>query len=295
MSEHRSIFRRIFYNVSFLTMGRIVNALCSFVYISFAVRSLGLTKFGVLILIHSLAMMASTISRMQSWQSLIKFGSQPYANQDRDMFARVLYFCIRLDAFSAAVAILLGIAFVFFYSLTSGWTDHDRGLALCYMLITPFMYTGWANGVLRLTDRFRLVPINDSATALVRTAGTLAGYFCHFHLGYFLAVWAATIALDYTLFMTFAVRTLREKLQFSVRVRDIFRDWRWALPEMWAFTRSTSINQTLGSINSHAGTLIIGNLLGPAEAAVFRVCRQISDGIVTPAQLISRFFTRNWA
>ncbi len=38
----------------FCQLGRVANAICSFAYISLAIRALGLRDFGILILIHSL-------------------------------------------------------------------------------------------------------------------------------------------------------------------------------------------------------------------------------------------------
>lgn len=287
MSKHPSAARRIAHNVSFLTLGRIATALCSFAYIAFAVRALGLGQFGLLILIHSLGIMASTFSRMQSWQTLIRFGNEPYARRDLDLLRQILGFCIRLDLLSAVVAVSIGVISVALYSHIAQWTPWVTSLAYGYALISPFMYTGWSNGVLRLTDRFHLVPISDTATAIFRTAGTALGFALHLNLGFFVLIWAGAVLLDYGLFLFFALTTLRRKIGLRLRWRDVLTQWRWQSPGMWAFTRSTSINQTLGAVSGHISTLVVGSLLGSAEAAVFRICRQIADGIVTPAQMLS--------
>ena len=287
MSKYPSAGRRIVHNVSFLTLGRIATAICSFAYIAFAVRALGLASFGVLILIHSLGIMASTFSRMQSWQTLIRYGNESYAQRDLALLRRIIGFCIRLDLLSALVAVSIGLISVTFYSHVAHWTSWVTTLAYFYALICPFMYTGWSNGVLRLTERFHLVPVSDTITAIFRTAGTAVGYVFHLKLGFFVLVWAGAVLLDYGLFLYFALSTLRHQIGLRLRVRDVLTGWRWQLPGMWAFTRSTSINQTLGAVSGHISTLVVGSLLGSAEAAVFRICRQIADGIVTPAQMLS--------
>ncbi|MEW9273961.1 lipopolysaccharide biosynthesis protein [Gluconobacter oxydans] len=285
MSGERSVFRSIFRNVSVLTLGRIANALCSFIYIALAVRALGLSDFGLLILIHSLASTSSVLSRMQSWQTLIRFGSESFGNGDTDILHRVIHFCIRLDTISAACAIVFGLVGVQIYGHTAHWSAHVRFLADLYMFVSPLMYSGWANGILRMAGKFHLVPIIDSCAALVKTFGVLLGDVLHLKLGYFLFIWAMTIVIDYGFYIHYALDILHRKFQF--RYFRAFRHWRWQLPGMWQFTRAASVNQTLGNISGHVATLLVGNGLGPAEAAVFRVCRQIADGIVTPAQLIS--------
>jgi len=287
MPKHISAARRIVHNVSFLTLGRIATALCSFAYIAFAVRGLGLGQFGLLILIHSLGIMASTFSRMQSWQTLIRFGNEPYASHDLALLRQILGFCIRLDLLSAVAAVSIGLISVALYSHIAHWTPWVTSLAYSYAFVSPFMYTGWSNGVLRLTDRFHLVPVSDTITAVFRTAGTALGFVLHLHLGFFVLIWAGAVLLDYGLFLFFALATLRQKIGLRLHWRDVLTGWRWQLPGMWAFTRSTSINQTLGAVSGHISTLVVGSLLGSAEAAVFRICRQIADGIVTPAQMLS--------
>lgn len=287
MSAHSMLYRRIFSNVSFLTIGRVANAICSFAYISLAIRALGLRDFGILILIHSLATTASTVTRMQSWQTMIHYGDAPYKSADKRLLKQIIGFCIRLDLLSALAAIIFGLISVSFYSFTSGWTAQDRLLAFAYLIVCPFKYTGWAQGVLRLTGRFAFVPVTDSATALFRTFGAAIGFLAQMSLPFFVAVWGGTVLLDYGLFIFFAIRTLRKEAHISLDWRNIFLNWKWRLDGMWAFTRSTSINQTLGLVAGHVSTLIVGSLLGPAEAAIFRICRQIADGIVTPAQLLS--------
>lgn len=287
MSKQSSAGRRIVNNVSFLTLGRIATAICSFAYIAFAVRALGLTQFGFLILIHSLGIMASTLSRMQSWQTLIRFGNEPYARRDLETLRRILGFCIRLDLASSIGALVIGLVSVTIYSHVAHWSPTIRGLAYGYALVAPFMYTGWSNGVLRLTERFHLVPVSDSITAVFRTIGTGVGFVLHLGLEYFILVWAGAVLLDYGLFLFFALRTLRDRIGLRIGPEDVFSQWRWRLPGMWQFTRSTTINQTLGAVSGHVGTLIVGSLLGSADAAVFRICRQIADGIVTPAQMLA--------
>ncbi|GAD10214.1 membrane protein [Gluconobacter frateurii NBRC 103465] len=185
MSGHKSAFGSIFRNVSFLTVGRIVNALCSFVYTAFAVRALGLADFGLLILIHSLATTGSMLSRMQSWQTLIRYGSQAFSDGQADLLRRVTSFCVRLDFISAGCAVVFSLVATQIYAFTAHWSLHDRLMADLYVCVAPFMYTGWCNGVLRMAGKFHLVPVSDTCTAVVRTLGVLLGFFLGFKLAYF--------------------------------------------------------------------------------------------------------------
>ncbi|NHN89585.1 lipopolysaccharide biosynthesis protein [Acetobacter conturbans] len=285
MSGNRSVFRSIFHNVGVLTLGRILSALCSFVHVAFAVRALGLADFGLLILIHSLAMTGSTLSRLQTWQTLIRFGSDAFFSRNVTQLRNVASFCIRLDALSAVAALVFSLVAVQIYAASTHWSAHERMLADLYACIAPFMYTGWCHGILRMAGRFHLVPITDGFTALAKMIGVLIAYALHLSLGWFLIIWAIAILFDYALYTGFALSILKSRCDFSYF--RAFRDWRWFEAGMWSFTRDVSANQTLAGVSTHLATLLVGKGLGSAEAAVFRVCRQIASGIVTPAQLIS--------
>ncbi|MBV1836163.1 lipopolysaccharide biosynthesis protein [Acetobacter estunensis] len=285
MSGNSSVFRSIFRNVSLLTVGRILSALCSFVHTAFAVRALGLADFGLLILIHSLAMTGSTLSRLQTWQTLIRFGSDAFFNKDADRLNRVTSFCVRLDTMSAGAAFVFSLVAVQIYAGIAHWTPHTRLLATLYACVAPFMYTGWAQGVLRMASRFHYVPITEGLTALGKMIGVLLAYALHLSLGWFLLIWAASILFDHAFYSRVALSILKKRIGF--RYLHAFRNWQWAGDGMWSFTRAVSANQTLGNASAPIATLLVGKGLGAAEAAVFRVCRQIASGIVTPAQLIS--------
>ncbi|MDT8872610.1 hypothetical protein RAA17_19325 [Komagataeibacter rhaeticus] len=56
-------------------------------------------------------------------------------------------------------------------------------------------------------------------------------------------------------------------------------------PGIWRFTLSTSCNHLLGSVFNQFGTLLVGGVLGPADAAVYRVSRQIGEGLPSPLSL----------
>ncbi|GBQ35663.1 lipopolysaccharide biosynthesis protein [Acetobacter fabarum] len=285
MASDKSLFNSIFRNVGFLTAGRIGNALCSFIYISLAVRTLGLADFGLLILIHSLASAASMVSRMQSWQTLIHFGSEAFARKDIPLIKQVIGFSIRLDTLSAAIALSLGIVLVLIYGTLASWPQHIITLALLYAFCSPFMYTGWSNGILRLSGKFHVAPIIDFLCSTFQTSATFVGYKLHYTLGYFLLIWGLTRVIDYAGSVCFALSSIKMNI-FKIYAHA-FHNRKWKLPGMWDFTRNVTLNQTLGSVSGQIATLIIGGHLGPADAAIFRVSRQIADGIATPAQLLT--------
>lgn len=120
-TESGGALKRIFSNTGFLITGRATNAICSFVYIAWAVRALGLKQFGELMLITTFGAAISIATHLQSWQPLLHFGTDPFTNGRRAQFSRVLAFCIRADYLSGSVGWLVGTVGVVLFGTYMGW------------------------------------------------------------------------------------------------------------------------------------------------------------------------------
>ncbi|ATU72099.1 polysaccharide biosynthesis protein [Komagataeibacter rhaeticus] len=284
-TDERDALKRIFGNTGFLIAGRATNAICSFVYVAWAVRALGLRQFGVLMLVTTFAAAVSAATHLLSWQPLLHYGTDPFTNGRRAEFSRVLAFCIRADYLSGGVGWLVGTVGVALFGTYMGWPVGDQGAAMLYMLTIAFMNTSWSAGVFRLCNSFWLTMLTDLSGALVRTVGSGIGFFCHFGLDYYLLVWSLTqlvMFISSTALGWMQVRRSGGTSGFSLFSRLRAGD----APGIWRFTLSTSCNHLLGSVFNQFGTLLVGGVLGPADAAVYRVSRQIGEGIAKPAQLM---------
>lgn len=108
-----SIFSRVIKNTSIITVGRVVNALCSFVYIPWTTESLGLTAYGQLILLTAFIAFSANVTSFQAGLTLIQYGSDSFHKKDYHSFYKILAFCIRLECISG----LIGV-FVCWFSIT---------------------------------------------------------------------------------------------------------------------------------------------------------------------------------
>lgn len=284
--KSRSVFSRIIGNTGILITGRVLNAVCSFVYVAWTSQTLGLNLFGVMLLITTFATLISDITRFQSWQTLLHYGSKAFQEKDFNQFDDVLAFCIRADFFSAAIGMLVGLGGILILGTSRlGWPAEVKPDALLCMLIILFMNIGWSTGMLRLCNRFKLVTIYEFITTCVRTGGCGIGYWLHMPLGYFLFIWCLT---QFTLFATCSYAGIYLFHQYTKRafpIRKIFQI-KTPIEGMWKFTLSVSFNEILDSVFQQGGTLAIGSSLGAGEAAVYRVARQISNGLSKPAQMM---------
>jgi O-antigen/teichoic acid export membrane protein len=272
-------------NAGYLLGGKAAGGIFGFATTLLAARTLGLEGFGILLLIHAFAGSVCSVTRLQSWQPLLQFGSAPFQAGDETEFQTLLRHCMLLDGMGAVAGVAIGIPIAWLAGPTLGWTGHGTA-ALVYVSSILFMNTGSALGLMRLTDRFGTAAMADTAAAAVRLIGTLAGMLLHWGLPAFLCVWYLSTV---TAFSIDAIAMRRIILQVASLKRFRFAGERWwsRTQGIWKFTFLTSANQTLIDLSSKIGILLVGAAIGPVSAALFRVTAQIGEAVSQPAQLLT--------
>lgn len=276
---------RAFRNTGYLLGGKGVSAVLGFATTAVAANELGLATFGILLLVHSFAGAASVGTRLQSWQPLLQFGSALFHAQERPNFQTLLRHCLLLDLLGALAALAVGVPLAMFAGPWLGWGGHEHA-SMLYMSSALFMNTGAAIGVMRLADRFKMAAIADSAGALVRLAGALAGMALHWGLPGFLAVWYASTVTAFAVDMMVLGRLTRTTPSL-LGLRFLNVPWRSGQPGFWKLVASTSGNQALVGLTSRMDILVLGAALGPADAALYRVAAQLGEAASQPAQLLA--------
>jgi O-antigen/teichoic acid export membrane protein len=272
-------------NAGYLLGGKAAGGIFGFGTTLLAARSLGLEGFGILLLIHAFAGSVCSVTRLQSWQPLLQFGSAPFQAGTTNEFQVLLRHCIFLDGLGALAGVAVGLPVAWLAGPALGWSGHS-GAALAYVTSILFMNTGSALGLMRLTDRFATAALADTAGAAVRLIGTLAGMLLHWRLPEFLAIWyfstVTAFSIDAAVMRGIILRT-PSLLDFRLTGG---RCWS-RIEGIWKFTFLTSANQTLIDLSSKIGILLVGAAIGPADAALFRVTAQIGEAVSQPAQLLT--------
>ena len=278
------IFRRVVANAGKLLGGRAVNAVLSLAYMALAARALGVGGLGVLVMIHAFTQLLGDVVKFQSWHTVLQYGAAPLADGRADELQRVVRFTLLRDLASGVVGVALGVIGAFLFGPQLGWGAGQAPLAAGYALSVMFITAAAPLGVLRLLDRFDVLAAQAAVISVVRLAGCAIGYHLHAGLAFFLAVWAAGTVAG---FLLLAVAAWREMGR-----RGLLQGFRWLgparirTPGVWRFAWATNFNATLGAAFTHLVTLMVGALLGPADAALWRIGRQVADAIAKPVRLL---------
>ncbi|HVI32868.1 lipopolysaccharide biosynthesis protein [Phenylobacterium sp.] len=278
-------FRRVVTNAGLLLGGRTVNAVLSLAYLAVAARGLGVTAFGVLVLIHAFAQFLGDVVKFQSWQTVIHYGAGPLAARQTTTFQQVLRLTLALDAASCAVGLTIGIAGAFVLAGPLGWGAANAPAAAGYVLSIAFMVSATPLGLLRLFDRFDVMAKQTALVSLVRLVGCGLAWALKAPLEIYLLVWALGTGAGFAYLVTASVGELKLRgLLEGFRLRGPLGK---GLPGVWRFAWSTNLSATLDVAFTHVVTLAVGAMVGPAQAGFWRLGRQVADAIAKPAKLLT--------
>ena len=278
------VLGRVLANAGMLLGGRTVNALISLGYIALAARGLGVGQFGVLVLINSFAQFIGDVVRFQSWQTIIQFGTDPFAQGRRADFQRVLRFGLTLDLISAGAGVLIGVAGAYLAGPRLGMPADMAGPAALYALSIAFLAPASPVGVLRLVNRFGVLSAQAAISSTVRLIGGAIGYLADAPVAFFLVAWAMGSAAAFAYTASAAYLDLRR--------RGMLQGFSWSgpltagMPGAWRFAWATNASSSLDVAFTHVATLAVGALIGPAQAGLWRVARQVADALAKPARLL---------
>ncbi len=275
---------RVLANAGMLLGGRTLNAVISLGYMALAARSLGVANFGVLVLINTFAQFIGDVARFQSWQTVLQFGPAPLAEGRRADFQRVIRFGLVLDVVSAVGGVVIGVVGVLLFGSLLGMPQGMAGPAALYAITIAFMVPATQIGLLRLFDRFGLLSVQAAISSLIRLIGGAVGFVIDAPVSFFLLVWGAGTLAGFIYVSVIAWQELRR--------RDLISGFSWSgpltagMPGAWRFAVATNASASVEVAFTHVATLAVGALLGPTEAGLWRVARQIADAMAKPARLL---------
>ncbi len=277
--------RSILRNTSLLGISKGAAAVASLAVLALAARDLGPTGVGFLLLVHSYALAASTLTHFQSWQVIVRYGSRPLAEGDPEPFRRAVSFALGLDLLTGFVGMALAMVLLPFLAGWFGIPEELRLPALLYCLLIPTMASGAANGVLRALDRFDLIAWQSPVDAYVRLMLVVGAFALDLHLIAYVIIWAATDLLGDIYLWSAALRELKRRgllkgLRPTLRSHGLEGGWRFAL----TVNLTASVNSAWGPV----ARLLVGGLLIPAATGLYRVASSIIDAVQSPIDLMAK-------
>ena len=273
-------------NASIVGFGKGMQGLVSLISLALAARHLGVETFGFFVLIHGMVFGFSQILRFQSWQAVLKYGAHAQADDDPARLTTILRFTFTLDFLSAVIGTIIMVCLAGplakSFSLPDDhiWMAQLYSVSLAFMLLTPTQL-----GVLRLFDRFDLVAIQTLIGPLFRFLGTLILFFVFPQSGLFayLCVWFCGGFFARQFMFIFAQYVLRQH-NFKQSCFRLVHPFKPPQPGMWSFIFGHNVFRSFYISHEYIGLMVVGWLLGPAAAGLFRIAQKIAAIMIKPTE-----------
>jgi O-antigen/teichoic acid export membrane protein len=280
-------FRSLLKNSSYLGVSKVVAALCGVATLAFAGRGLGVVMFGTLILITSYIKAVSGIVKFQSWQLIVRYGGHGVAHGDPEHFKVATGFAFALDLVSGIVGLIGGAMLL---PLIGDWVGISREylwLGMLYCTLLPIMAAATPDGVLRVLDRFDLISWSGTLMPITRAFLAGAAFVAGATFPVYVIIWYVTDLAGQLYPWWLGWRELKrngllEGIRPTLKPAALLGAWRFAIEVNLA----TSVQAVWGPI----GRLVVGGLLGPAGAALFRVASTLADSAQKPSDLLGKAF-----
>jgi O-antigen/teichoic acid export membrane protein len=279
-------FRSLLRNSSYLAVSRVVAAIASLATLSLCAHALGVLLFGALILITSYAKAVSGIAKFQSWQLVVRYGGR-VVNGEVEDFKTSTGFAFALDAVSGVGGMLAAVTVLPFVAGWVGIRPDQLWLAMLYCTLLPTMGAATPSGVLRALDRFDLISWQSTTPTIGRMILTGVLYLANAPFSAFVAVFYVT-DLGGDLYLWFLAWRELKRQGLLQGIRPTLRPD--SLPGAWRFAIHVNLNASVQALWGPIARLVVGGLLGPAGAALFRVASVLSDSAGKPADLLAKAF-----
>lgn len=282
-------FRAIVRNASYLGSSNLVSALLGLLALACAGRGMTPALFGTLVVVQSYAKSVTDFAKFQTWQFVVRFGTPALTHGDVDRFRDVTGFSFGLDLASGAVAFVGAVALLPLLGHAVGIKPADFWLALFYCTLIPSMAAATPTGILRAIDRFDLIAVQQAITPFLRALGSVIAYLGHLGFAGFIVTWyVSNLAGDVVLWL-FAVRELRrQRIEHALRPGLVGPARR--IKGAWSFVWTTNVSHSIWSARNAGSNVLVGILLGPVAAGLFKIALTFFDAAGTPASLMQKSF-----
>ncbi|MCY4361483.1 MAG: oligosaccharide flippase family protein [Gammaproteobacteria bacterium] len=273
-------------NSAMLTAGKVYTALVGLLYLALATRALGAHDFGVLILIHAYAVAVRDFVTLKTSQCVVRYGAICLENNARTEFQKLVKFTTLLDLGFCAAGTVAGMLVVPVVGPHFGVSPELVPVATIYCFMILFNFKATSLGLLRLFNRFDLVALMLMVVPTIRVAGACAAFFFYQHISAFLLFWFLAGAVQCLATVYFGWREFSRQgfsKDMDLGLKDLTRPHQGIWPFIW----SSHIHRTLHVSTVHLATLVVGFLLGPVGAGLFKIAQEFSTVLIKPAQLFN--------
>ena len=285
-------------NLRRLLTGKAFSSLLLLAATLLAARALSVAEFGLVVLLQSYVLVWSGLFNFKPFESIIRYGVPALDRGDEAQLLRLLKLGLVVDVVTAIGSAVLACALAGTIGAYLGWDAAFVRIAELYSLVLLVDLTGASKGVLRLFNRFDLLGTQMAVAPVVQCAGAVLAWAQGWGMPAFCAAWALATVCDRVYLLVRARGELRRRMPHASLRGVAIGDWRREFPGIATFSHVVYWQSNLDLVPKQVSNLLVGMLLGPQAAGLFRIASGVSKVLNTPALLLRQVLlpdlTRVW-
>jgi O-antigen/teichoic acid export membrane protein len=243
-------------------------------------------------------MLIRALLDFDSMEAIVRYGAPALDASDTKTLGKLIYVCRRIDKQTRMAATLLAVLVAPFAGPLIGMDTTHVVLLMIYSSVLITTGIGSAKGVLRLYNRFDILGRYLTIAPTLRFLGVVVAWAIGAPIEIFVAIWGSAYMLENAYIMyqakhKYRVQINQALIRFNLKDASI-NDFDGLRHFIWV----TYWQSNIDLLPKHFTTLLVGNLLGPAEAGLLRLAREIASALSRPALLIRQVvftdLTRAW-
>ncbi len=281
-----------------LLSGTVIAQLVNLLTLAIAARFLSMEILGGIVIIQSFVRVVDGVINLKVGTTLTKFGIGLLEDKDDKGFGNLLRVSFAVELFSAALAAALSAAALWLFAENFGVPDDLLAYAPVYALVALVSLPGLHLSVMRVFDRFGLFAGAEVFGAIGRLFAIILVFAFDFGPIAFFLAW--TFGDMFARLMPFCL-ALRElgRHGHSFWGRPRFGDATERSPGFWNMIAATNGTTAVRSISSEGDVVLVGWILGPSAAAIFRIGKAAATPLLQLGMPIQQAafpeLTRFWA
>ena len=289
---------RVLGNFWILIRGRGAAAIMAFGATALMARALGPAEFGLVVLMHTYAMLIRALLDFGTADAIVRFGVPAHDASDNHTLGKLIKVCRRIDKQASITAAFLALLLAPFVGPAIGMDSKHVILLMAYSTILLTPGAGSAAGLLRLNDRFDIGGRQMTIAPSIRFLGVIIAWGLDAPIEIFVAIWGVAYVAENGYLLWQAKHKYRVQIKQAlagVSLKEAsLKDFDGLRHFIWV----TYWQSNIDLLPKHLTTLLVGHLLGPAEAGLLRLAREIASALSRPALLIRQVvftdLTRAW-
>ncbi len=304
--EKGTIGKRVAANTGMMVGAKAVAAVIGLFSLIMTTRNLPISDVGVILFLHAYMLFFAEVATFQSWQAVIRYGTQDVETGDTVRLMDLLRFCIALDFIGACIAYGLAVLGLMFLGALLPVLPSFQGadavgdvkqltrLGIPYCTLILIHQGGASTGLFRLFDQFKPLAIQVMIMPVFRFIGVLIAYYNDAGILGYLGAWYGGSFLGYLSLPVLAA--------LELRARNLWRPLVSAWPKfsikrdgLWAFVWKANIDASLATSTTHLPLLLVMPIFGTAYAGMYKVAEEIARVLSEGVLLLDRVIYPEYA